>query len=86
METIGIRELKEQASQILRRVREAGEVFEVTYHGRVIARVVPVTQPTSDTSMSAFWTGWDQLAAAINSRWPDGVSAVDAVREQRREL
>ena len=86
MRTIGIRELKEQASHILRRVREEGEVFEIAYHGRVIARVVPVTQPEPDASSSDFWDRWDQLGIAIGARWPDGVSAIDAVREQRREL
>lgn len=86
MQTIGIRELKEQASAILRRVREEGHVFEVTYHGQVIARLVPVTQPKPATSRPDFWFRWDRLARAVSARWPDGVSAVDAVREERREL
>ncbi len=86
METIGIRELKEQASEVFRRVRENGEVFEVTYHGRPIARLVPVTQGNPEATASDFWARWDRLATEIGARWPEGVSAVDAVREQRREL
>ena len=84
MRTIGVRELKEHASEVLRRVREDGEVFEVTYHGRVVARVVPAPQPDDGASAEAFWEKWDQLAAEISERWPAGLSAVDAVREERR--
>ncbi len=87
MQTIGIRELKEHASEILRRVREQGDVFEITYHGRVVARLVPTAQSKSSaTTTESFWADWDQLARAISARWPAGISAVDAVREGRREL
>ena len=87
MEAIGVRELKERASEILRQVREEGISFEITYHGRVIARIVPVREASSeDSSRSAFWERWDRLAQAIGERWPEGVSAVDAVREGRRDL
>jgi prevent-host-death family protein len=86
MEAIGIRDLKERASEILRRVREEGNSFEITYHGRVIARIVPVTEAGSPLSASEFRERWDRLAQAIGERWPEGVSAVDAIREGRREL
>jgi prevent-host-death family protein len=39
--SVGIRELRQQASAVLRRVR-AGEVIEVTEHGHPIARIVPI--------------------------------------------
>jgi len=38
---VGIRELRQQASAILKRVA-AGEVIEVTDHGHPIARIVPL--------------------------------------------
>ena len=38
--TVGIRELRQQASSVLKRV-VAGEVIEVTDHGHPIARIVP---------------------------------------------
>ncbi len=86
MRRIGIRALKEQTSEILRRVREDGDIFEVTYHGRAIARLVPVTELTSATALSGFWQKWEQLGEAISAHWPEGVSATDAIREDRREL
>jgi prevent-host-death family protein len=39
--TVGIRELKQQTSAVLRRV-VAGETVEVTDHGHPIARIVPL--------------------------------------------
>ncbi|MGH3002966.1 MAG: type II toxin-antitoxin system Phd/YefM family antitoxin [Gaiellaceae bacterium] len=38
---MGLRELRQQASAVLRRV-VAGEVVEVTEHGHPIARIVPL--------------------------------------------
>lgn len=87
MITVGIRELKQQTSKILRRVREKGEIIEITYHGETVARLVPVMplEPSREDS-AAVWANLDQLTAEISARWPEGVSAVEAVRDVRREL
>jgi hypothetical protein len=37
-------------------------------------------------AVEAWLASVDELATRIALHWPDGVSAVDAVREQRREL
>ncbi|MFC7751730.1 type II toxin-antitoxin system Phd/YefM family antitoxin [Tsukamurella soli] len=42
MEAIGVRELRQNASKYLARV-EAGEELGVTSHGRLVARLVPVS-------------------------------------------
>ncbi|MGH9102820.1 MAG: type II toxin-antitoxin system Phd/YefM family antitoxin [Acidimicrobiales bacterium] len=39
--SVGLRELRQQASSILKRVA-AGEIVEVTEHGHPIARIVPL--------------------------------------------
>jgi prevent-host-death family protein len=41
MEKVGVRELRQNASKVLRRVA-AGEVIEVTDRGRAVARIVPM--------------------------------------------
>lgn len=41
MERVGVRELRQRASQILRRV-EAGESFEITDRGRPVAMLVKI--------------------------------------------
>lgn len=43
--SVGIRELRQQASSVLKRVA-AGEVIEVTVHGHPIARIVPLREGT----------------------------------------
>jgi prevent-host-death family protein len=40
--TVGVRELRQDASAILRRVKE-GEIIEITEHGKPIAQIGPVT-------------------------------------------
>jgi prevent-host-death family protein len=87
MELIGVRELKDHATQILRKVREEGAEYLVTYHGKVIARLVPTEPvPLSSVELDAAWADLDDLAEEIGKRWPQGVSAVEAVREVRRDL
>ena len=41
MKAVGIRELRQRASEVVRRV-ESGSAIDVTSRGRVIARMVPV--------------------------------------------
>jgi len=45
METLGVRELKDNLSAVLRRAA-AGEVIEVTEHGHPLARIVPIRHNT----------------------------------------
>lgn len=44
MARVGVRELKQNASAVLRRVK-AGESIEVTERGEPVALIVPVPQP-----------------------------------------
>jgi prevent-host-death family protein len=82
MADIGVRELKQNASEILRRVREGNETFLITHRGRVIARLLPVNG--RKRHWREVWADMDRTAEQISKDWPKGVSAVDAVREQRR--
>jgi prevent-host-death family protein len=84
MSTVGIRELKEQASKLIRRVRERGDVIEITYRGKVVALLVPARRPVRPEDEDREWRQIDRLAAEIGARWPAGISAVDAVTEGRR--
>jgi prevent-host-death family protein len=84
---IGVRELKQRTSQILRDVRERGEEIDVTHHGRVIARLVPVARErVRARTTAAVWSTLDRVAREIGRRWPRGHSATQAVREGRRDL
>jgi prevent-host-death family protein len=86
MDRIGIRDLKERTSEILRRVREDGEHFEVTYHGKLIALIVPPGEKPATDDLARYWEEWDALARDLSHEWPSGLSAVDAIREDRDRL
>jgi prevent-host-death family protein len=86
MRAVGIRELKNRASEIVRDVRENREVIDVTYRGRIVARIIPVDGNASESQAADAWADLDALGREIAKRWPPGVNAVDAVREVRREL
>ena len=83
MLTVGIRELKQQASELVRRVREKGDKVQVTFHGKVVALLIPVESIEKKANTRA-WDDLDQLASEIAARWPDGISAVEAIAENRR--
>ncbi len=72
MATIGLRELRQDASAIVRRV-EDGESIDVTVSGRLAARLVPAEQKQ--------WRRWEDLEALFAGRsdpdWADDMDLVD---------
>ena len=77
--TVGVRELRKDASGVLRRV-EAGESVVVTVHGRPVADLVPhsETRPTwrQVADLAALFPGvadpqWDEDMALGGSRAPE---------------
>ena len=87
MKTIEVHELTERIDEILRMVEEKGETFEITEHGKVIARLEPASepQPSVNPSLTPFWEKMERLATKIDAYLPDKVDAVEIVREGRRE-
>ena len=86
MRSVGVRELKQRASQVLRELRTSGEEIGVTHHGRVVARPVPVERARARRRKGAAWSTLDHVAREIAIRWPKGRSAAAAVPEGRRRL
>jgi prevent-host-death family protein len=84
MAKVGIRELKQQASELVRLVRETGVEVQITYHGKVVALLVPAGPAAQTEAERQAWVDIDHLAAEIGARWPAGVSAAQAVAENRR--
>lgn len=56
MESVGVRELRQDASGLLARVQATGSGIEITSHGRPVARLMPIETGTSPSR--------DQLIAA----------------------
>lgn len=87
MATVSIRDLKADTREVLRRVSEQGETIAVSLHGRPVAHIRPAHDTgTSREDQELFWAEIDQLAKEISAKWPKGVSAVEAIRDVRREL
>ena len=84
MITVGVRELKQQASELVRLVRETGSQVQVTYRGKVVALLIPVERSREPEQEAQAWMELDRLAAEIGVRWPAGISAEQAVSEDRR--
>ena len=82
MLSVGVRELKQHASKLIRMVRENKSEIQVTYRGEVVALLIPVTRLSQNDETLA-WLEIDHLAAEIGARWPAGVSAAEAVEEDR---
>ena len=58
MSTIGVRELRQNASEVLREV-EAGETVTVTVASRPVARIVPLFGDN--------WVSWERASLIFNS-------------------
>ena len=87
MTEVGIRELKTQASDIIRRVRENNESYVVTYRGRPVARLEPLADPEEKRYRAReVLAEMDRIAEEVSKYWPEGLSAADAVAADRREL
>lgn len=84
---IDVSELEQQTRNVLRRVRESGEAFDVLEDGRVLARLVPAPPVVDEATRHAIIERRRKLIEDIGMAWPkDGMSAAEAVAEQRREL
>ena len=92
MSVIGVRELREQATKILRRVREEGAEYVITYQGRPVALLVPVDTERVEAAMVEAgkeavvggWAAYARLAEEVRRAWPKGRPAQAALDEVRQ--
>jgi prevent-host-death family protein len=91
---VGVRELKNQATEILREVREQQAEYIVTYRGKPIAVLLPFNemddydlstrQARTSKPIKDRWADMDGLRQEIARQWKTNLTAVEAVNEQRR--
>jgi len=84
--TIGVRELKQRLSEVLHEVERTGEPVSITRRGRAVVELRRVETEPSQQAVDDYLAGWDRLSESLRDSWPEGVTALDAVIEQRREL
>ncbi|MCA9858414.1 MAG: type II toxin-antitoxin system prevent-host-death family antitoxin [Thermomicrobiales bacterium] len=86
MSSVGVRELKEHASEIVRRVREDGETIDITYRGEIVATIVPKERP-SQQELDEFWKRQKRLIRDIAAHLGDEpIDVVALLEEERREF
>lgn len=86
MSSVGVRELKEQTSEIVRRVREDGETIDITYRGEIVATITPKRTLPPDEDR-AFWDEQRRLVREIGKQLGDKpIDVVELLREERREF
>jgi prevent-host-death family protein len=87
---IGIRELKNNTSKIVRAVREERAEYVVTVRGEPVAVLRPLaeekTRKYSKDEVDRLMAELGELAERVSKAWKSPLSAVEAVQEQRRDL
>ncbi len=80
---MGVKELKERTTEILREVA-AGERVAVTHYGRVLAHLVPPSRRPSPEDVEKALAEAREIMAAVQRANPEPADAVELVREMRR--
>jgi len=91
---VGVRELKNQATKIIRDIRENRAEYVVTYRGRPVAVLLPVDEDWLEaearraietaTPGDDVWAELEALRQEIDRSWQSEKTAVELVSEQRR--
>ncbi|MGD9048468.1 MAG: type II toxin-antitoxin system prevent-host-death family antitoxin [Anaerolineae bacterium] len=86
--TIGVRELKNQTSRVLRTVREEMSEYIVTLRGEPVAVLRPLTEAEMErlrqVEIDNELAEIKALAQEVADAWTSEKSAVELVAEQRR--
>jgi prevent-host-death family protein len=86
--TIGVRELKNQASRIVRAVREEMAEYVITVQGEPVAVLRPFTNEDAhklhEAEVEEALAEMKALARQVAQAWTSPKSGVELVEEQRR--
>jgi len=86
--TIGVRELKNQISRVIRAVREEMTEYIVTLRGEPVAVLRPLTEEEArrlhQVEIGKTMAEMKALAQEVAAAWTSNTSGVELVTEQRR--
>jgi prevent-host-death family protein len=93
MALIGVRELREQATEVLRKVREEKAEYIITYQGRPVAILLPVDEKAIEVaivqagkrSAAGGWEMYQTLADVLRQTWPTGQRTQELLDDMRRD-
>jgi prevent-host-death family protein len=92
MSLIGVRELRQQTSEVIRRVREDRAEYVVTYQGRPVAIILPLDAGRAEKEMVQAsrkvvldnWERYERLAEELRRDWPTDLPTQDMIDSIRR--
>jgi prevent-host-death family protein len=92
MSLIGVRELRQQTSEVIRKVREERAEYVVTYQGRPVAIILPLDADQAEKEMVRAgrkaildnWERYELLAEELRRAWPADLSTQDLIDAIRR--
>ena len=94
MPRIGIKELKNKATEIMRTVREQRSEYVITYHGKPSAILLPIDEESLETETEQLvksaapsadtWAELAEIRREVGQNWQSDKTAVELVSEQRR--
>ncbi|MBC8445877.1 MAG: type II toxin-antitoxin system Phd/YefM family antitoxin [Chloroflexi bacterium] len=92
MSLIGVRELREQASEVIRRVRQDRAEYVITYQGRPVAIILPLDAERAEKEMVqaskkavlGSWERYERLAEELRRTWPADLPTQDVIDSIRR--
>lgn len=87
MPQVGIRQLKLEASEIIRAIREEGAEYIVTHRGQAVAVILPVAaaETQADAPSAEIIAALASLRARIAADRRNDRSALEILEELRRE-
>jgi prevent-host-death family protein len=85
MTTIDVRDLEEHTREILRQVAN-GETIEVVDAGKPVAKLVPPTNNPGADEKNYDEMSLDALIEELGKYWPEGVTAIEAINDVRRDI
>ena len=92
MAMIGVRELRQQTTEVLKKLREEKVEYIITYQGQPVAVLLPldtiaVERAILDIGKQKAVQGWEayaRIAETVRARWPETASTQDVLDEIRR--
>jgi prevent-host-death family protein len=86
---IGIRELKNQTSSIVRQVREEAAEYIITHHGQPVAYLRPISkEDTEELEKQKAIESWQEMleiGRLLHESNPEAISALAILEEMREE-